>query len=174
MSTTAHAILNSELFAGLSSEQARRLDRLAEPVRLKEGAVLFSAGQTADNLYVVLDGAVELRMPVPRWWGIDTPHQKMTTAQPGQIVGWSALVEPYVYSLTAVASGRASAARFDGGALLCVVCRQSAAGHDGGSGAGTARRDGVAGREQGRWRASVRVGPPLRSVGLTRLRTTRS
>ena len=117
MSPTAHAIMNSELFADLSSRQAQRLDRLAKRVRFKKGAVLFSAGEAAEHLYVVLEGAVELRMPVPGWWGIDTPHQKMTTARQGQIVGWSALAEPCVYSLTAVASERCSAARFEASAL---------------------------------------------------------
>ncbi len=117
MSPIAHAIMNSELFADLSSHQEQRLDRLAQQVRFKKGAVLFSAGDAAERLYVVLEGAVELRMPVPVWWGIDTPHQKMTTARPGQIVGWSALAEPGVYSLTAIASERCSAARFEAGAL---------------------------------------------------------
>ena len=117
MSPIAHAIMNSELFADLSSVQARRLDRLAENVRFKRGAVLFSTGEAADNLYVVLEGAVELRMPVPGWWGIDTQHQKMTTARAGQIVGWSALGEPCVYSLTAIAAERCSTARFGAHAL---------------------------------------------------------
>ena len=115
--STAHAVMDSELFAGLSPEQAQRLDRLAKKVRFKKGAVLFSAGEAAEDLYVVLEGAVELRMPVPGWWGIDTPHQKMTTARPGQIVGWSALAEPCMYSLTAVASERCLAARFEASAL---------------------------------------------------------
>ena len=109
--------MNSELFADLSSRQAQRLDRLAKRVRFKKGAVLFSAGEAAADLYVVLEGAVELRMPVPGWWGIDTPHQKMTTVRPGQIAGWSALAEPCVYSLTAVASERCSAARYEARAL---------------------------------------------------------
>ena len=117
MSPIAHAIMNSELFAGLSSKQAQRLDRLAKRVRFKKSAVLFSAGEAAEDLYVVLEGAVELRMPVPGWWGIQTPHEKMTTARPGEIVGWSALAEPYVYSLTAIASERCSAARFEASAL---------------------------------------------------------
>ncbi len=109
--------MNSELFADLSSSQAQHLDRLAKRVRFKKGAVLFSAGEAAEDLYVVLEGAVELRMPVPGWWGIDTPHQKMTTVRPGQIVGWSALAEPCTYSLTAVASERSSTARFEASAL---------------------------------------------------------
>ena len=117
MRATAHAIVDSELFAGLSPEQAQRLDSLGEPVRVKKGAVLFTAGGPADYLYVVLEGAVELRMPVPVWWGIDTPHQKMTTAKSSQIVGWSALVEPYVYSLTAVATERTALVRFASHAL---------------------------------------------------------
>ena len=117
MPPIAHAIMNSELFADLSPRQAQSLDRLAKHVRFKKGAVLFSAGEPAERLYVVLEGTVELRMPVPGWWGIATPHEKMTTARPGQIVGWSALAEPCVYSLTAVASERATAARFEAGAL---------------------------------------------------------
>ena len=117
MPPIAHAIMSSELFADLSPRQAQRLDRLAEPMRFKKGAVLFAAGEAAERLYVVLEGAVELRMPVPGWWGIDTPHQKMATARAGQSVGWSALAEPGVYSLTAIAIERCAAARFEASAL---------------------------------------------------------
>ena len=94
MSPTAHAIMNSELFADLSPRQVQRLEPLAERVRFKKGAVLFAAGEAAAALYVVLDGAVGLRMPVPGWWGIHTPHQTVPTARPGPVVGWPALAGP--------------------------------------------------------------------------------
>ncbi len=46
----------------------------------------------------------------------------MSTAKAGQIFGWSALVEPFVYSLTAVCVTDATLARFEGSQLadLCV------------------------------------------------------
>ncbi len=113
MVSSASALSQSELFEGLTPEQAARLEGLAAIVRVPAGAELFRSGASASHLYVVLDGAVELHMAIPDWWGIDTHRRKVSTARAGQVLGWSAMVQPSTYSLTAVCSGKATLARFN-------------------------------------------------------------
>ncbi len=117
-----NVLAHSELLKGFSPIHIERFQDLATTVTAEAGTELFGSGEYAQHLYVALDGEVELRMNVPEWWGIDTPHRKVSTAKAGQIFGWSALVEPFVYSLTAVCVTDATLARFEGSQLadLCV------------------------------------------------------
>ena len=113
MASSRNALRESELFEGLTPEQADRLESLAAVVRAPAGAELFRSGDPASHLYVVLDGAVELHMTVPEWWGIDTHRRKVSTAGAGHVVGWSAMAQPAAYSLSAVCREKAILARFN-------------------------------------------------------------
>lgn len=116
-------LVNSELLRGFSPVQIERFQDLATTIIAETGDELFKSGEYAQHLYVALDGEVELRMDVPEWWGIDTPHRKVSTAKAGQIFGWSALVEPFVYSLTAVCVTDVTLARFEGSQLADLSVR---------------------------------------------------
>ncbi len=122
------ALAKSELLKGLAPDQAERIAELAANTTAKAGSELFKAGDYAQHLYVVLDGEVELHMQVPEWWGIDTPHRKVSTAKAGQMIGWSALVEPYVYQLSAVCVTNATLARFEGSEVSEFAMRDPLAG----------------------------------------------
>ena len=117
------ALAQSELLKGFSPIDVERFQELATIVTAEAGSELFKSGDYAQHLYVALEGEVELHMSVPEWWGIDTPHRKVSTAKTGQVFGWSALVEPYVYSLTAVCVSDVSLARFEGSQLTDLSVR---------------------------------------------------
>ncbi len=123
------ALAQSELLKSLAPDQAERLAKLATSTTAKAGSELFKSGDYAQHLYVVLDGEVELHMQVPEWWGIDTPHRKVSTARAGQVIGWSALVEPYVYQLTAVCVTNSTLARFEGSEVSEFAIHDPLAGH---------------------------------------------
>lgn len=123
------ALAQSELLKGFSPIEIERFEDLATIITAEAGDELFKSGDYAQYLYVALDGDVELRMDVPDWWGIDTPHRKVSTAKVGQILGWSALVEPFVYSLTAVCITEARLARFEGSQLADLSVRDPHIGH---------------------------------------------
>lgn len=116
-------LAHSELLRGFGPIQIERFEDLATIITVEAGIELFKSGDYAQHLYVTLDGEVELSMDVPEWWGIDTPHRKVSTAKAGQIFGWSALVEPFVYSLTAVCVTDATLARFEGSQLADLSVR---------------------------------------------------
>ncbi len=122
-------LAHSELLRGFGPIQIERFHDLATIITAEAGSELFKSGDYAQHLYVALDGEVELRMDVPEWWGIDTPHRKVSTAKAGQILGWSALVEPFVYSLTAVCVTDATLARFEGSQLADLSVRDPLIGY---------------------------------------------
>ena len=93
----------SELFSAFTEEELVRVAPLCSSLEADEGRVIFSEGQAAKNLYVVAEGKIALQK------AIRVPHAKhsrrttITLCSPKQVAGWSALVPPYRYTLSAVA-----------------------------------------------------------------------
>ncbi len=100
----------AELLRGLSEDEARRFAAIAAPQTLDRGEYLFLLGDTADRLHLVIRGKMELCFPVSLG-GIakDIPIE---TAAAGDSLGWSALVKPYRFTLSARAAERTELAAF--------------------------------------------------------------
>jgi len=73
------------------------------------GSVLTRETETTGQLSIVLDGRVALRMRVP-----ERGQVTILTVEPGDVVGWSAVVPPFKATSTAVALVDAELATFDG------------------------------------------------------------
>lgn len=84
--------------AGLSPEAVARLAGIAQMKDAAPGAELTREGQITDGLSIVLSGRVALRTLVPER-GMVT----ILTVEPGDIVGWSAIVPPHRGTATAIA-----------------------------------------------------------------------
>jgi len=65
------------------------------------GTTIIKEGDRADRMMVLREGRVAIQMTLPEQ---DQQSRKITVdvADSGDIIGWSAIVEPYVYSFTAV------------------------------------------------------------------------
>ena len=90
-------LLPCYLFKGLSPSQIERVSAITREKRFEEGQWLFHEGQEARNIYLLKDGAVELVINVED--AIEIPIS-IIRPQNG-CLGIGALVEPYVYSLSA-------------------------------------------------------------------------
>ncbi len=102
------------LFAGLDPEMFKELAMAGEEVDLSAGEWLFEEGSDAEALYLILSGSVELTL------NLDEAGERkadLTTLIEGDVAGWSALVEPYVYTLGAKASSDTKAVKLDGEGL---------------------------------------------------------
>ncbi|HEY5628015.1 MAG TPA: cyclic nucleotide-binding domain-containing protein [Candidatus Limnocylindrales bacterium] len=86
----ALALSGSWFGAGLTPEAVTRLAAIAEVRDLAPGDVVVAEGQIAETLGIVLSGRVALRMLIPER-GMVT----ILTVEPGDVVGWSAVVAPY-------------------------------------------------------------------------------
>jgi GNAT superfamily N-acetyltransferase len=84
------------IFKGLSDSQLRMLSGICKIVNFEGGEVIFSQDESNDNLYMVLNGEVEIRMG-----DREIPVGKVLA---GDVLGEISLVEGMPHSATAVAA----------------------------------------------------------------------
>ena len=110
------ALSTSWFGAGLSPEAMARLAGIAELRDIPPETELTREGQVTEDLAIVLAGRVALRTLVPER-GMVT----ILTVEPGDIVGWSALVPPHRASSTAIAIEPVRALVLDGDRLRALL-----------------------------------------------------
>jgi CRP-like cAMP-binding protein len=101
---------------GLSAETRVRLSELGRLSSVDAGTVLMREGVPTDFLAVVLEGRVGLRLRVPERGPVT-----ILTVEPGDVLGWSAVVPPFRATSTAVALTPTELAVFDGPALRAAL-----------------------------------------------------
>ncbi|MHB8892459.1 MAG: Crp/Fnr family transcriptional regulator [Candidatus Limnocylindrales bacterium] len=92
------ALGSSWFGAGLPPETVARLAGIAEMRDVESGDEVTREGQVTEALSIVLSGRVALRTLVPER-GMVT----ILTVEPGDVVGWSALVPPHRATATGIA-----------------------------------------------------------------------
>jgi CRP-like cAMP-binding protein len=90
-----------DILQGLAAADAEAVMGLGSPMTLANGAVLFDLGSPADHLYLVERGRINLTLPME----VGGQHRDVMVEerQPGQMLGWSALIPPHRFTLRAVA-----------------------------------------------------------------------
>lgn len=100
--TVKQALKECTLFSVLSDEELALIVSFAEKKQYDAGTTIFQAGDSAGELLVIEEGKVALQMTLPQEPG--QPSRKVTIGviNIGDMIGWSAIVDPYCYTLTAV------------------------------------------------------------------------
>lgn len=106
----------TDLFQGLGDAEIRRFSTVARPEGLRAGEYLFLLGDNADRLYVISAGRVDLCFPMPLG-GVVTDIS-VESVGPGNTLGWSALVKPYRFTLSARVAESGEALAFTRADLL--------------------------------------------------------
>ena len=86
-------------FSGLDPDLLRRFASCSRPVEFAADATILQAGAPAECLYAITKGRVAVGVRVP-----GRGFQVIETLQAGDILGWSWLFEPYVWTFDAVAA----------------------------------------------------------------------
>jgi CRP/FNR family cyclic AMP-dependent transcriptional regulator len=86
-------------FPGLSADELNGLSIIARETSFQRGDCIFHEGDTAHALYLLLEGWVDVLINTE---ARDDQRALMMTLTAGDIFGWSAVVEPYVYTASAV------------------------------------------------------------------------
>jgi CRP-like cAMP-binding protein len=95
-------MVNADLLKGLAENEAEQVLALGKRMVLTTGAELFRLGDVADSIYLVVRGRLRLTLPMQvRSQEEDVLVEERSS---GQTVGWSALIPPYRYTLTATAA----------------------------------------------------------------------
>ena len=91
----------ADLLKGLAQGEAERVLALGKRIPLTAGAELFHLGDAADSIYLVARGCLRLTLPMQ----VRNREEDILVEErsSGQTVGWSALIPPYRFTLTATA-----------------------------------------------------------------------
>lgn len=106
------------IFAGLEGHQIKQLSPFLVECEHQQGAVIFEQGQSAELLYILLEGEVNIH-----YKPYDGPLLTVAHIKPGGVFGWSAALRREVYSSGAVATQRSLTFRLSG-ADLQKICEQ--------------------------------------------------
>ncbi|MDI6797813.1 MAG: cyclic nucleotide-binding domain-containing protein [Desulfatibacillaceae bacterium] len=87
------------IFNGLDQKQMTKVKACCQEKDYTAGSRIFADGQQAENLFVVLEGRVDLRFEIPG--RESTSSDNITSVRQGQVLGWSALMHSPIYSLSA-------------------------------------------------------------------------
>jgi len=99
-----------ELFAGLSREGLQKLLATGRLRALQADEYLCLLGDDASDFYVLVKGQVDLCFPMRL--GGAVKDVTVESVGPGQAVGWSALVKPHRFTLSARAIEPSEVIRF--------------------------------------------------------------
>ena len=103
------------LFDQQDETMLTRIANLAEERVVEAGGTLFSQGDPAKYLYLVIEGSVVLTMNVGRK-GAQT-LEELEPLGKDRVVGWSSMVKPHIYKMGAYAKQRTRVIAFEGNRL---------------------------------------------------------
>jgi len=102
-----------ELFRGIGSHVIEEIAAFSREEIFPVGKVLFRKGGLAEALYILEEGRIELTVSM-------TESASFFLSQPGQLFGWSALVEPNQYTATAECASECRVIKIDGDRTMRV------------------------------------------------------
>ena len=114
------------IFASFGDAMLKQLAMLANVVQLPPETTIFREGDKADALYLILEGEIELSLSHGR---PAVGQVAVTKLSKGDVFGWSSIVEPYQYHLSASTLGKGNFARFDGVTLCEAMTHNPAMGY---------------------------------------------
>jgi CRP/FNR family cyclic AMP-dependent transcriptional regulator len=94
------SLKGSDLFKEMDEARLQKVAHFCRGQSFQRGSTVFKEGDDATELFLLTEGRIVLEMDV------STPGQQplptgMEIVNPGEVFGWSAVVEPNVYKLTA-------------------------------------------------------------------------
>lgn len=87
-------VSKAALFQGLDDSETKQVLSVGQVGVYNPGDIVFKEGNEAVHIYVVEEGKLDIRTP---------QKQTVYSALPGDILGWSALMLPYMRTASAVA-----------------------------------------------------------------------
>jgi CRP-like cAMP-binding protein len=109
-------------FAGLDEAELKAIAMISEEVRAPTGTVMFEESQTANALFLLLEGNVDLSFDSPMG---DSAQVHIGEVNPGEPFAISALIPPHILKHTARASTSIYALKI-AAAPLRAICERDA------------------------------------------------
>lgn len=125
------ALKRAEVFLGLDDHELDEIAALpsCHQESFQADEVIFSAGTEAKYLYVLNEGQVDLVMEVPSWSGKATTRVVIDRITKGGFFGWSALVRPHFYVMSAICQKPSRVVIISGAELSALFAEDSHVGY---------------------------------------------
>jgi len=119
-----------KFFKEFSEEQIKKLADIASEESYRAGSQLWKKGDPAKTLYLLEGGKVVLVMDA--YMGTAKPPMQITVdiVTKGDAMGWSTVIEPYVYTLGARCIDDSKVIAFDGAKLRELLSKDSTLGYN--------------------------------------------
>jgi len=115
MQTIAQYLPEHPFFAGLDDATTDLLAGCAVNIHVRADEFLFREGAPADHFYLLRHGRIAIEVRTPG------PPMVLDTVEDGDVVGWSWVVPPYLWTFDGRAVTDVSAVAFDA-ACLRIKC----------------------------------------------------
>ncbi len=115
------ALRECPIFSALDDTALEEITSLAVEKQYEAGTTLFEEGDSAEELLVLQEGKVALQMILPKALMQVSRRVTIDMVTRNEIVGWSAIVEPYIYALTAVCLQNVKALSISGNKLRWLL-----------------------------------------------------
>ncbi|MBI2855001.1 MAG: cyclic nucleotide-binding domain-containing protein [Chloroflexi bacterium] len=117
--TTRNVLKQCSIFEGLSEIELEKIMAISRSAQWEAGDAIFSEMGSAAEMYVLEKGRVALQMSLPA--GQVTRRVTVDVAGKNEALGWSALVEPKRYTLSAICLEPTSVVAVDGAKLRSLL-----------------------------------------------------
>jgi CRP-like cAMP-binding protein len=111
----------SDLFKGVSNRVIEEISREATEVVFEADTLIFKIDDAASIIYELVEGTVDIMV-------LEQEHVQYSVTRAGEIFGWSAMIEPYVYTGTARAATAVKAIAIHRSIIEAAVTRYPAEG----------------------------------------------
>ncbi len=128
--TAKQVLKECVLFSGLSDSELEKVASSAVEKQYEAGTTIFATGDNADELFVIQEGRVAVQMTLPKTGGQASRRITVDVVTKSEIVGWSAIVEPYKYTFTAVCMQKTGALSINGEKLRWLLRDNPKIGYD--------------------------------------------
>jgi CRP-like cAMP-binding protein len=115
----------AEVFLGLDDSDLKMIADLpsSREESYEAGQVLFRAGAEAKYIYILEEGQVDIMVEVPSSAKKDSTQVAVDVITKGDVFGWSALVKPHLYVLSAVCQKPSKVTIINGAELITLFDR---------------------------------------------------
>jgi len=96
---TLEFLENVTVFRELNDDQLTKIQQHCQEAKFSRGDKIFGTGEKPEFLWVVMEGQVDLQWERPGRSSL--PESTITRLSESMTFGWSSLVPPYSYSLSA-------------------------------------------------------------------------
>jgi CRP-like cAMP-binding protein len=121
---SADLLKGYDFFKEFTEEETKKLADIAIEQSFKAGFQIWKRGDQAKNLYLLKEGKVVMSMDT--YMGTAKPPVPVTVdiVTKGEAMGWSAVVEPYLYTFGALCIADSKAIVFDADKLRGLINKE--------------------------------------------------